>query len=143
MDETFDTAMPYRLAQLDLDDDQMLYAAAYMQGAESLATIRHKVVVYNLLLLIAAVVSARIVSDSPQLFGSMRYLFDIIEHVAPALAVLAVLATLIGEFLLNRQLAATTLPCDAKQQLRRLASSIDGYVIRRFMRRIFRWIRRH
>jgi hypothetical protein len=139
MDTTFDTAMPYRLTQLALDDDQLLLVAAYMRDAASLARFRRKAVIYNVLLLFATQLSARVIGYAPAAFESTRYLFDIIAKLAPVLAALGLLVTLIGGWLLNRQLAASTLPEEAKRSLRRLTSGLAEDILRRCRHRICLW----
>lgn len=142
MEPTYKTTIPVPLAQLGLDDEQMLHAAAYIQTAEKLAVFRYHVLGYNVLLLLAAGLSASVLADETAALRGVRTLFSMIANVLSVVAVTTLLATLIGDFLLNRQLAASALPNEAKRYLRHLGSGMNSHVFRRFCRSVKQWFRR-
>jgi hypothetical protein len=141
MNRDTDPLLPRQLERLGLSDDERMFAASYLQGAESLAVLRCRIVAGTAILMTGCYTFTHLLGNEKPAIGNVRSLCDVVGNVAPIMFLVTLLFSLMAGGFLNRQLNAAALPAEARTALRTLASRMETYVVARFLRRAAGWLR--
>ncbi len=138
MDST-DDLMQRLIIPMDLDDDELLFAYAHLRMAEALATFRRDALFASILLVAPSLVLPTLFDDPAPAKIMIVHLAQVMGTLGPIMLLIALIISVVGSSLLNKDLAGTAFADQLKDLLRRLAADIEIDVFKRPIRRLVAW----